>query len=187
MYTSITNYYRHLVGQLKTISSWKQNSQRSHVVQRWLVMLGYINLTISVFKLLYQARWMDGCFTRWGRGFDFKTRYVHIWSLHSLAIGFTRIGWHSGRIIWWLRWISKMLIRRYHSGSRTMMWQWVYTSQVSTCLDAGGWCFISSQYLRSHQDGYQVVTVRTHGDFIVLPHWATRPGQILYAVNNWNS
>ena len=26
------------------------------------------------------------------------------------------------------------------------------------------------QHLRSYQDGYQLVTVRTHGDFEVLPH-----------------
>ena len=31
-------------------------------------------------------------------------------------------------------------------------------------------CFIHLSY----QDGYQLVTVSTNGDFIVLPHWETR-------------
>ena len=35
--------------------------------------------------------------------------------------------------------------------------------------------FMSKQHLRSYQDGYWLVTVRTPGDFIVLPHWDTRP------------
>ena len=39
----------------------------------------------------------------------------------------------------------------------------------------GGVClFMSLQQLGSHQDGYQHVTVHTHGDFILLPHWDTR-------------
>ena len=32
-----------------------------------------------------------------------------------------------------------------------------------------------SNILRSYQDGYRLVTVHTHDDFIVLPHWETRP------------
>ena len=28
---------------------------------------------------------------------------------------------------------------------------------------------------RSYQDEYRLVTARTHGIFIVLPHWETRP------------
>ena len=36
-------------------------------------------------------------------------------------------------------------------------------------------CFTSLQHLRSYQDGYRLVTVSTHGDFIVLPHWKTGP------------
>ena len=36
-------------------------------------------------------------------------------------------------------------------------------------------CFTSSQHLKSYGDGYRLVTVHTHGDFIVLPHWETRP------------
>ena len=39
----------------------------------------------------------------------------------------------------------------------------------------GCWSFASFQYLRSYQDGYWLVTVRTHGDFIVLAHWEIRP------------
>ena len=48
--------------------------------------------------------------------------------------------------------------------------------QVDT--DRVGWLvssFISWQHLRSYQNGYWLVTVHTHGDFIVLPHWETRP------------
>ena len=36
-------------------------------------------------------------------------------------------------------------------------------------------CITSKQHLRLYQDGYRVVTVRIHDDFIVLPHWETRP------------
>ena len=35
----------------------------------------------------------------------------------------------------------------------------------------GCWSFMSLQNLRLYQDGYRLVTVHTHGDFIVLPHW----------------
>ena len=35
--------------------------------------------------------------------------------------------------------------------------------------------FISWQHLRAYQDRYQLVTVCTHHDFIVLPQWETRP------------
>ena len=37
------------------------------------------------------------------------------------------------------------------------------------------WNFTSLQHLRSHQDGHWLVTVRTHDNFIVLPHWEIRP------------
>ena len=36
------------------------------------------------------------------------------------------------------------------------------------------WCLTSYQRLRSYQEGYQLVTLHTHGNFIVLPHWETR-------------
>ena len=39
----------------------------------------------------------------------------------------------------------------------------------------GCWEFYVLQHLSSYQDGYQLETVHTHGDFIVLPHWKTRP------------
>ena len=35
-------------------------------------------------------------------------------------------------------------------------------------------CFTSYQHLSSYPDGYRLVTVRTYGNFIVLPHWETR-------------
>ena len=35
-------------------------------------------------------------------------------------------------------------------------------------------CCTSLQHLRSYQDEYWLVTLRTHGDFIVLPHWEIR-------------
>ena len=31
------------------------------------------------------------------------------------------------------------------------------------------------KHLKSHQDGYRIMTVRTHGEFIVSPHWDTKP------------
>ena len=37
------------------------------------------------------------------------------------------------------------------------------------------WSFVSWQHGRSYQDWYQLVTVHIHGDFIVLPHWETKP------------
>ena len=33
------------------------------------------------------------------------------------------------------------------------------------------WSFTSWQHLGSYPDGYRVVTVHTHGNFIVLSHW----------------
>ena len=36
------------------------------------------------------------------------------------------------------------------------------------------WSFTSLQHLRSYQEGYQLVTVCTHGEFIVLLHWEIR-------------
>ena len=37
------------------------------------------------------------------------------------------------------------------------------------------YCFMSQQHIKSYQDRYRFVAVHTHGDFIVLPHWETRP------------
>ena len=37
------------------------------------------------------------------------------------------------------------------------------------------WSLTSCQNLRSYQEGYQLVTVHTHDDFIALSHWETRP------------
>ena len=34
--------------------------------------------------------------------------------------------------------------------------------------------YILATYKVTYQDGYQLVTVSAHGDFIVLPHWETR-------------
>ena len=42
------------------------------------------------------------------------------------------------------------------------------------CLLVEG--FTSWQHLQSYQVGHRLVTVRTHGDFIVLPHWVGKPG-----------
>ena len=44
--------------------------------------------------------------------------------------------------------------------------EWTWSSSVICC-------FTSQQRLRSYQDGHWLVTVCTHGDFIVLPHWHT--------------
>ena len=45
-------------------------------------------------------------------------------------------------------------------------------------LVAGCWSFMSWQHLRSYQDGCQLVTVNTHGDFIVLLHSETGPQRL---------
>ena len=37
------------------------------------------------------------------------------------------------------------------------------------------YCITPQEHLRSYQDWYRLVTVHTHGDFIVLPHCETRP------------
>ena len=37
------------------------------------------------------------------------------------------------------------------------------------------WSLTSLQHLRSNQAGYQLVVLHSHGDFIVLPHWKSRP------------
>ena len=47
--------------------------------------------------------------------------------------------------------------------------------QAYVCMTFNSCCFMSKQHLRSYQDAYQLVTLRTHGAFIVLPHWETRP------------
>ena len=36
-------------------------------------------------------------------------------------------------------------------------------------------CLTFWQHLRLYQGGYRLVTVCTHGNFIVLPYWETRP------------
>ena len=54
-------------------------------------------------------------------------------------------------------------------------------SSTHFCKHHQDWlCFgvffcVSWQHLRSHQDLHWLVTVRTHGDFIVLLHWETWP------------
>ena len=35
--------------------------------------------------------------------------------------------------------------------------------------------FTSWQHLKAYQEGYLLVTMYAHGDFIVLPYWETRP------------
>ena len=42
--------------------------------------------------------------------------------------------------------------------------------------------FMSWQHLRSYQEEHRIVTVRTRGDFIVLPHWETQAAQLLYSI-----
>ena len=37
------------------------------------------------------------------------------------------------------------------------------------------WGFTFWQHLKSYQDGYRFAAVNTHGNFIMLPHWETRP------------
>ena len=39
----------------------------------------------------------------------------------------------------------------------------------------GYWGFTSLQHLRPYQGRYRLVSVRTHGNFIMLPHWEIRP------------
>ena len=46
----------------------------------------------------------------------------------------------------------------------------VNSSNLLRCV----WGIMSWQQLGSHQDGYRLMTVCTHGDFIVLPDWKTR-------------
>ena len=43
-----------------------------------------------------------------------------------------------------------------------------YSTRLVCC------CFTSQHNLRSYHDGYRFVAVRTHGDFIQIPHWDTR-------------
>ena len=41
-------------------------------------------------------------------------------------------------------------------------------------------CFTSKQHLRSYQNGYWLMTVCSHGDFIVLTYWDTSHQQALW-------
>ena len=50
----------------------------------------------------------------------------------------------------------------------------------------GFWTLTSRQYLSSYQNGYQLVTMCTHGDFIVLPHWETRPPAPTPTHSSWH-
>ena len=54
---------------------------------------------------------------------------------------------------------------------------YIPNSAIFWDADAGTGClrFTSLQHLRSYQDGYQNVTVRTNCDFILLPLWEIRP------------
>ena len=72
-----------------------------------------------------------------------------------------------------------------HAGSRGS-----FSTGERVCIQMGfrkyklanGWswyallfCFASSQHLRSYQYEHRLMAVHTHDDFIVLPHWETRP------------
>ena len=52
--------------------------------------------------------------------------------------------------------------------------RYLYTGKFSDQSWLLYWCFLSWQDLRTYEDGYRFVTVRTHGDIIVLLHWDTR-------------
>ena len=52
-----------------------------------------------------------------------------------------------------------------------MMWRWWCVVLVLVCC----WSFTSLQHLRSSQDRYWLVTVHTHCNVIVLPHWEIKP------------
>ena len=50
-----------------------------------------------------------------------------------------------------------------------LLWKTWYNEEIWVLFP--GWCFRSLQQLRSYRDGYQIVPVRTHGDWIELPYW----------------
>ena len=72
--------------------------------------------------------------------------------------------------------LSRYLHRpcRSDSSITTLLSALLSVSHVPTTL-VSCWGFTCWQHLRSHQDGYRLVIVCTHGDFIVLPHWETMP------------
>ena len=48
------------------------------------------------------------------------------------------------------------------------------TECVSNVIESVGWLFVEVLHLRSDQDKYRLVTMHTHGDFVMLPNWETR-------------
>ena len=57
-----------------------------------------------------------------------------------------------------------------------LRWKGIFSSPSgSTTGLVGCWSLTSLQNLRSYDDGYRLVIVHTHGDFIVLAHWESRP------------
>ena len=80
--------------------------------------------------------------------------------------------------------ITKWRVIRHNIMDKETSYRYIYlltakssllpTKAVRTML-IGFWSIESLQHLTSYQDGYCLVTVHTHGDFIVPPHWEIRP------------
>ena len=51
---------------------------------------------------------------------------------------------------------------------------WMVSNTINKATRLFVVIFTSWQHLRSYQDGYWVVTVHTHGNFILLPHWDSK-------------
>ena len=47
------------------------------------------------------------------------------------------------------------------------------------CIEVASVSFATWRHLTSYQDGYQLGTVHTHGNFIVLLHWETKPSSTM--------
>ena len=76
-------------------------------------------------------------------------------------------------LLWWRHLWSRSSVVSGNTStwrSRVTLANLEASSIISCC-----WGFTSWQHLRSHQDGYWFVTMCTHSDFTVLPHWATGP------------
>ena len=92
--------------------------------------------------------------------------------MHSLHTRTHRLSWAYQLSPFGRSWNSNPQVRTLVESNQLLnSWYLLLPSQVISITRAGQGLVGSVSY----QDGYRLVTVRTHGDFIGLPHCDTRP------------
>ena len=74
------------------------------------------------------------------------------------------------------RWLRVVMVVLYDNGGS--VWLWWFCMVVFTLVSLKSFtCVLSVVVLhkKSYQNMYRLVAVQTHSDFIVMPHWESRP------------